>query len=400
MKIVGIIAEFNPFHNGHKYLIQQAKKITKADYVIIVMSGNFTQTGNVAIYDKFTRAKLASEYGADLVIELPSIYSNSSAEYFAYGAVSLLNSLNIVDFLCFGAENDNIEMLKHISNTIINNNDILNNEIKSKLKLGISYPTAREAALKKLLSDDEITLLKTPNNILGIEYIKALKRLDSKIIPICIKRESSNFNEISLNKASNRYTSATSIRNMIKLNKIDLVEKYVPASTYATILNITPLFNDSLYKLLKYKILSSDIEQLKNFSEITEGLENKIKNEITHSNSYEELIFNLKSKRYTMTKIKRMLTNILLDITKDDLKYIVENNICYVHVLSLSYRGKDLLSLISKNSNIPVITKINDKLLNSLNGDILKYLKLDILASNIYYTLSNDIINKDYTNRL
>lgn len=400
MKTVGIIAEFNPFHNGHRYLIDQAKKATNADYAVVVMSGNFTQTGNVAIYDKFTRAKLASEYGADIVLELPSIYSNSSAEYFAFGAVSLLNSLNTVDYICFGTETEKIEVFEHIVDVLTKNNYVITENIKSRLKMGLSYPVAREESLKNFLSEEEITTLKTPNNILGIEYLKALKKLNSEITPICIKRESSDFNEKSINKSSNKYTSATSIRNMIKLNKIDLVENYVPASTYTTILNGNPLYNDSLYKLLKYKVLTSDSDYLKTISEVTQGLENKIKGEITHSNSYDELIFNLKSKRYTLTKIKRMLTNILLDITKDDLKNIVNNNICYAHVLSLGIKGKDVLSAISKNTDIPIISKINDKILDSLDIDVLKYIKLDILASNIYYTLSNDIINKDYTNRL
>lgn len=400
MKVLGIIAEYNPFHNGHKYHIEQAKKITNSDYVIAIMSGNFTQTGNVSIYDKFTRAKLATEYGVDLVIELPTIYANSSAESFAFGAISLLDDLNIVDYVCFGAETDNIEVLKNISKIINNKNNDITLKIKEILKNGVSYPVARENALKDYLNDDEISILNKSNNILGIEYLKALDRLNSSITPICIKRESSDFNEVILNEKSDRFTSATSIRNMINQNKIDLVEKYVPALTYTTILNKDALFNDKLYKILKYKIITSTTDRLKDISEVTEGLENKIRNEIVRSNSYEELVNNLKSKRYTMTKIKRMLNNVLLDITKEDLNFAKENNITYAHILSLGYKGRELLSKISNNSNIELITKLNDNTLNSLSTNTRKYLNLDILASNIYYTLSNEIINKDYTNRL
>lgn len=400
MKVLGIIAEYNPFHNGHKYHIEEAKKQSGANYVIVVMSGNFTQSGNIAIYDKFTRARLATEYGVDLVIELPTIYATSSAENFAYGAVSLLNSLGVVDYICFGSETNNIDTLYTISKTINDNNVQITSKIKEILKSGVSYPVARENALKEYLSEDEISILDKSNNILGIEYLRALDILNSNITPICIKRESSDFNETILNKKSDRFTSATSIRNMINQNKIDLVEKYVPALTYATILNTEASFNDKLYRIVKYKILTSSTENLKNISEVTEGLENKLKGEIIHSMSYDDFITNLKSKRYTMTKIKRMLNNILLDITKDDLSYARTNTITYAHILSLGYNGKNLLSLISNNSNIKLITKINDNTLKSLSNDVRKYLNLDILASNIYYTLSNEIINKDYTNRL
>lgn len=400
MKVLGIIAEYNPFHNGHKYHIEEAKKQTGADYVIVVMSGNFTQSGNIAIYDKFLRAKLATEYGVDLVIELPAIYANSSAESFSYGAVSLLNSLGIIDYICFGSETNNIDKLRSISKIINDNNLQITSKIKEILKTGVSYPVARENALKNYLTDDEISILDKSNNILGIEYLKALDTLSSSIIPICIKRESSDFNETVLNQKSDRFTSATSIRNMINQNKIDLVEKYVPALTYTTILNTEASFNDKLYRILKYKILTTSNEDLKNISEVTEGLENKIQDEITHSISYDDFINNLKSKRYTMTKIKRMLNNILLDITKEDLKFAKENNITYAHILSLGYNGKELLSLISNNSNIQLITKINESTLSKLDASTRKYLNLDILASNIYYTLSNEIINKDYTNRL
>ena len=232
LNVLGIIAEYNPFHNGHRYHIEQAKKLSNADYVIVVMSGNFTQTGNVSIYDKFTRAKLATEYGVDLVIELPTIYANSSAEGFAFGAVTLLNNLNIVNYICFGAETDNIDTLQNISKTINNKDKEINLKIKEFLKTGVSYPVARENALNSYLNENETQILDKSNNILAIEYLKVLDKLNSQIIPICIKRESSDFNEIMLNKKSDKYTSATSIRNMINLKKIDLVENYVPALTY------------------------------------------------------------------------------------------------------------------------------------------------------------------------
>lgn len=399
INILGIIAEYNPFHNGHKYHIEQAKKITHADYVVAILSGNFTQAGNVAIYDKFTRAKIASEYGIDLVIELPTIYATSSAESFAYGGILLLNQLN-VNTLCFGSEIEDIALLHRIAKTLVEKNDFISTNLKEELKKGISYPKARELALSHILTEEELHEIAKPNNILGIEYLKALTQLQSPILPYCIKRNSSDFHELLPNKNSTRFTSATSIRNMISMGKMDLIENYVPASSYTCILNQEPLFNEKLYRILKYKILTTDLQNLKTISEVTEGLEHKLKSEIINSHSYEDLIHHLKSKRYTMAKIKRLLINLLLGITKENASYAKEKQITYAHILALGFKGQELLSILSKNSDIQIITKINDTILNSLPQDILTYLNIDILASNIYSTLSNDKINKDYINRL
>lgn len=400
MKVVGIIAEYNPIHNGHLYHIQKSKEITNSDFCIIIMSGNFTQAGNIAIYDKFTRANLAIEHGADLVIELPTIYANSSAKFFAFGAINILNSLNIIDSICFGSESDNIDLLQEVCNIIIFKDKEIWEDINANLKAGISFAEARSKSIKKYLSDEQIEVLRGPNNILGLEYIENLNLLNSQIKPFTIKRESSNFNEIILNSNNNNFTSATSIRNSIKTHKIDILSKYVPNNTYSVIKNIKPIFNDDIFKLLKYKLISMTSSKLEKISEVTEGLENKILKEINNSNSYDEFAQNIKSKRYQLSKIKRMLINILLDITKEDFEYAINNNVGYAHILACSESGKSLLSEISKNSNIDLITSLNKKSFDSLSENTKKYLKYDILASNIYSVINNDKIQKDYTNRL
>lgn len=400
MKIVGIIAEYNPMHNGHLYHINKAKEITNSDYCIVVMSGSFTQAGNIAIYDKFSRAKIAVKNGADLVIELPTIYATSSAEHFAFGGINLLNKLNIVDSICFGSECDNINLLNAVSDIFIQKDSQIWKKINENLKNGISFADARAKALKKYLSEEQICILSQPNNILGLEYLKNLKLLNSKIEPYTVKRESSDFNEILLNDNDNNFTSATSIRKCIKENKIEILKKYVPTETYNLITTKKTCFNDDLYNVLKYKIISSNVTDLQNIAEVTEGLEYKIIKEINNSSNYEEFTKNIKSKRYQLSKIKRMLINILLNITKDDFEYAKENKIAYAHILSCSDKGKGLLSKISQNSDIDLITSLNEKVLSNVSKNTRKYLNYDILASNIHSVITNTNIQKDYTNRL
>lgn len=400
MRVVGLITEYNPFHNGHKYHIEMSKKVTESDFCVVVMSGSFTQSGNIAIYDKFTRAKLAVNYGADLVLELPTIFANSSSRYFALGAVNLLNKLEIIDNICFGCESDDINILKEIVEITEKNEEKIWNDIQAYLKSGISFAVAREQALSNYLTDKQIENISLPNNILAIEYIKALTDLNSIIKPYSIKREMSDFNEIILNNNSYNFTSATSIRNSIKSGKLRLLNKYMPPLVYKMITTKTPIFNDSLFDILKYKIITMSKEELGCIQEVTEGLENKIIEAINISKNYEELIQNIKSKRYQMSKIKRMLNNILLNITKKDFNYFLDNNITYGHVLACSENGKELLSNISKQSDIDIITSLSENKLENISENSNRLLKYDVLSTNIHSILSNNKINMDYTNYL
>lgn len=388
MKIVGIIAEFNPMHNGHKYLVNKAKEITGADIAICIMSGSFTQAGNIALKDKFTRAKIAIKNGFDAVIELPTIYATSSAEFFAGGAINTLNSLNCIDYLCFGSETGDIQELIDISQTLLNNDSIIWDNITESLKEGISFAKAREYAISKILNDKQVKTASLSNNILAIEYIKTLIKLKGNITPIAIKREEND-----------NITSATNIRNMIKENILsDNISRFIlnPEEILTD-----PIINDKMYEILKYVIISNGKEYLKNINEITEGLENKIYDEINNSKNYDEFIQNVKSKRYQLSKIKRIMIYIILNITKEDFISINSNNCCYAHILAIKEENKNtILSLLNKQADIPIITILNDTILNSLNSIINKSLNIDIKASNIYSILSNNKINTDYTNRL
>lgn len=394
MKVLGIIAEYNPMHTGHIYHISKAKEITGCDTVIVIMSGSFTQQGNIAIINKFERAKQAIQNGVDLVIEIPSAFASSDAGNFAYKSVSILNDLN-VDAICFGAETDNIERLKLISETLIYKDKEIWNEIKNELKKGISFAKARNNSLNKFLNEDDINIILSPNNILALEYLKTLKVLNSSIIPFAIHRES-NFNSHIL---ENCYTSSTSIRKALE-NKCNLndIQKYIPENVSKYLKNNKIIFNNDFFEILKYKIISMNENDLKEINGVSEGIENKLKKEICNSYSYDEFLFKIKSKRYELSRIKRILVNILLNISKEDFNLLKENNSNYAHILAFNHDKKDLLSHISNTSNIPVISSLNNKTLSYLN----KYQKLsldtDIYASNIYSMLINQKINKDYTN--
>jgi len=394
LKVLGIIAEYNPMHTGHIYHISKAKEITGCDTVIVIMSGSFTQQGNIAIINKFERAKQAIQNGVDLVIEIPSAFASSDAGNFAYKSVSILNDLN-VDAICFGAETDNIERLKLISETLIYKDKEIWIEIKNELKKGISFAKARNNSLNKFLNEDDINIILSPNNILALEYLKTLKILNSNIIPFAIHRES-NFNSHIL---ENCYTSSTSIRKALE-NKCNLndIQKYIPENVSKYLKNNKIIFNNDFFEILKYKIISMNENDLKEINGVSEGIENKLKKEICNSYSYDEFLFKIKSKRYELSRIKRILVNILLNIYKDDFNLLKENNSNYAHILAFNHDKKDLLSHISNTSNIPVISSLNNKTLSYLNKYQKLSLDIDIYASNIYSMLINQKINKDYTN--
>jgi len=390
MKTVGIIAEYNPFHNGHKYQIEKAKEITGADTVIVIMSGSFTQQGNIAAVNKFKRAEMAIQSGSDLIIELPTIFATSSAEMFAFGAVNILDKLNTVDYLIFGTECDSIDIINSIVDKLITRKDIIDESIKNEIKNGISYASARDSTLKKLLTEIEYNEFSKPNNILAIEYLKALKTINSKIKPIAIQREVANHNDESISN-SDIYASATSIRNELEdTNNIDNVVSYIPNETYEILSNSTLCFNEDMFKLLRYKILALGKENIQNIYDVTEGLENKIYDSIVTSKTYNDLINSIKSKRYTMSRIKRILTHIMLDITKE--KYNSLSCSYYARILKTN-KNNNILGILNKNASIPILANINDNNKDNLDEKIKQSLLLDFNSSNIYEIISNNNLN-------
>ena len=402
-KILAVIAEYNPFHNGHLYHLEKSKKIVDPDYSICIMSGNFCQRGDTSIIDKWSKAEIAIKNGFDLVIELPVIYSISSAENFAEGALKILNAFNNVT-LSFGSECGNINVLNKFANILYDEPNEYSTILSHELAKGISYPKARENALMLYLNDVRkyANVLSNSNNILGVEYLKAIKKLRSKVQPITVKRIGTDYNSL---KVKDRLASATAIRNLIQNNE-DIV-KLVPKTSFE-ILSENMKYGKTVNGLatfekeIIYTLRKMSVQEIGELQDVSEGLENLIKTAADSCNTLEDLINSIKSKRYTRSRIQRILLYALLDITKKDIQESYKVN-PYIRVLGVSNHGKELLSEISKKrSKYPVITSVK-KFMDSSNNKVLKnMLSKDILASNIY-TLGYDYDSKsnlDYTKKL
>ena len=405
-KVLGIIAEYNPFHNGHLYHLEHSKKITNSKYSIAVISGNFTQRGDTSIVDKWSKTKMAIQNGVDLVLELPLLYSISSAENFATGAIKILDSLNIIDNISFGSECEDISILNNIAEILCNEPSSFKTILASSLDSGLSYPKAREIALSDYFSDipNFLEIISSPNNILGIEYIKALKRLNSKINPISISRINNNYNDI---KYSGNIASATSIRTLLKEKKINELYNLLPKDSYQ-ILNKNienGNFVPDIYTFEKeiiYSLRKMQLNDISRLAEVSEGLEFKLKKSANSCNNLINLLDLLKSKRYTISKLRRILLYVLLGITKNDLE-LSKNITPYIRVLGFNENGKKILSNISKkNPNMQIITSVKNFMDLNTNNNLKLMLQKDILATNIY-TLGftkNSPSNLDYTHKI
>ena len=387
-KVLGIIAEYNPFHNGHLYHLEQAKKLTGSSYTVAVISGNFTQRGSTALIDKWSRAEIALNCGVDLVLELPTLYATSSAENFADGAVKILNSLKVIDYLAFGAETSDMDLLEPIADVLYKEPKAYKMLLANELKKGVSFPKARENALMLYFGDIRkyLNVLSSPNNILGLEYMKSLKKYNSIIKPVAITRFEAGYNDISY---SGNIASATAIRNIIKNGNFKVLRKLVPAPSYEIlmdnikqghiILDLSVFERQIIYNLRKMSL--SEIAEL---PDVSEGLENSIKKVANSCNTVNEFLNLIKSKRYTSTRIQRILIYSLLGITKKDMALSKKVN-PYIRVLGFNKRGKFLISEIAKaNPKLDIITSVKRFIDTSSNKNLKSVLEKDIWATNVY----------------
>ena len=319
-EVLGIIGEYNPFHNGHLYHIAKSKEESGAEFVICVISGNFVQRGDTSIVNKWAKAKMALANGADLVIELPTVYSISSAENFAQGAIKILNSLKIVDTISFGMETDDISILNNIANVLYNEPKEYTTMLAHELKKGNSFPKARENALMMYLNDIKkyVNVLSGSNNILGVEYLKALKKTKSHMIPMGVKRQKVLYNDEYM---VDEFASATSIRRMLKTREFDDIRRAMPKSSYQIlgqelkqghyVIDLSCFEKEIIYTLRKMSQ-----EEIANLPDVSEGLDTSLKNAANSCNTLKELINIVKSKRFTQTRIQRILLYALLGIDK------------------------------------------------------------------------------------
>lgn len=359
MKVSGIISEYNPFHLGHKYQIDTLKNEIDTS-VIAIMSGDFVQRGECAILDKYTRAKIAINNGIDLVIELPFFYSLQSAENFAKGGISILNKLNIVDYLCFGFECDKKEDIIKIANFQLQYRDEIEEILNYEMKLGNSYAVAYKNACVEINSKYKILELQDnffiSNNILSIEYVKNLILSNSLITPFPIKRKGKNYNDD--NYRSNEQLSASAIRKAIYENNIEKIEKFIDKNTFIelnnSLKNMTLPNEKIILEILKYNILLNQINP-ENIVNYENGILNLIKKNIHSVNSIEELAEKIQSKRYKKVRIKRFIYNYLLNIN-NKLKEIYSKDIEYITVLGFNKKGQELLKEIKNKTNLEIIT--------------------------------------------
>ncbi|MFT8343899.1 nucleotidyltransferase [Clostridium beijerinckii] len=381
--LTGIITEYNPFHKGHEYHLSKAKSDTNADGIVCVMSGNFMQRGIPAIIDKWKRAEMAIKNGVDLVLELPLVYSISSAEHFAFGSVSLLNSLGIIDHLYFGSEEGDVSILEDIAKVLVSEPLKYKKLLKDNLDLGLPFHLSRANALKDYLNSNKLLdTISNSNNILGIEYIKSLIRLNSSIVPKTIKREGSLYNDVNI---SSSFASATSIREHLKEKSLNDLANIIPKASYDILLDLSSskypfIFEEDTFKYIKYKLLTNE-RSLSNLPDVSEGIDNKILKEILRSNSLNELILNSKSKRYTYTRISRILLQSFLNLEDFDLLNLSKSPVPYARVLAFNSTGQRILKSIKTNSSINLITKVP-------RNNQCDHLKIDILGTKAYSLLN------------
>ncbi len=389
--MLGIITEYNPFHNGHKLHIEKSKEKTNSKYCIVVMSGNFSQRGEPTIFDKYLRTKMALLNGADIVLELPLIFATASAELFSLGAIDILDKTGIVTNICFGSEEGSLEKFLEVSNILSNETLEFKQHLYKFLDNGLSFPRARLNALEKTLNKP-LGFLNEPNNILSIEYLKAINKLNSTIIAKTIKREKSHFNS---NNINGNIASATAIRQAFFKNNIDSIKNVIPNNCFKLIQNISqnniPII-DNYTSILKYLLKVSNIENIKQIADVTEGIENKILDN-TNVDSITELINNVKSKRYTYTKLQRTILHILLNITKDDQQYLKENLNPYIRVLGFKKSSSHLLKELTINAKVPVITNLKNAK-KQIDKNAMYYLNKEVMSTDIYYLSKNK--NEEY----
>ncbi len=377
MDSVGIIAEYNPFHNGHLYQLKKVKEMFPNMPVVLVLAGNFTQRGDVSIIDKWKKTDIAIKAGIDLVIELPFSFSTQSADFFSYGAITILEKLK-VKYLVFGTESDELSDIELLVDTQLNNKEF-SSLVKIYSKLGNNYPTSMSLALKDLTGKS----IKTPNDLLAISYIKTIRKNNYNIKPICIKR-TNDYHDETFDK---NISSATSIRIALK-NNID-IKGQVPEFVIPYLNDLH--FIDDYFELLKYKIITDD--NLSNYQGVDEGLENILKKEIMEANNFDELVKRIKSKRYTYNNISRMLIHILCNLKKCDMNEF--NTVKYIRLLGFNDIGKRYLNKIKKDIDIPIISKI------SREKD--RMLEFEIQTTKIYALTDNNsskLLEKEFKNRL
>lgn len=360
LRATGVVVEYNPFHNGHYYHLQESRNVTQADCIIAVMSGNFLQRGDPALLSKWKRTKMALLGGADLVIELPYPYATSHAPRFAFGSIFLLQAAG-ADSFCFGSESGNVSVFNETLDLVNSQDQDYQVNVSEFMSQGFSYPSAAAKAYNQL--NIPLTLdLSKPNNILGFEYIRASRELGSVIKPFTIKRKNADYHDVVLGKGD--IASATAIREAVFSHDIKKAVNYMPSFTFDIVKeekqNKGALMNwERFYPLLRYQLLSSSPSELNRFYEVEEGLEYRMIEAMRTSDSFQAFMTCLKTKRYTWTRLQRACLHVLNKIHKDDMHRILESPPAYLRVLGMTETGREYLSTVKKSLELPLVTTVS-----------------------------------------
>lgn len=384
MKIAAIISEYNPFHNGHKYLIDKARNDLSVDKIIVIMSGDFTQRGEPSILPKELRTRHALTNGADLVLLLPNPYATGSADLFAYGAVSILNNLNCVDYLVFGSECGDIEKLRKCAIASIEKDS----EISKLIQEGYTYAKARAS----LFGSDDPTV-SSPNNVLGIEYIRSLILLNSSIEPVTYTREGQSYDECSM--ISDSYLSAKSVRKAALSKDLDEVADFIPGNVYKSLLENTLVAKEMFYDELFYACLLNK-DCLKDYLDVSDHLANRINNNLFESKNWNDLIDKLNAKNYTETRLNRALLHILLNVKGTNSYYKEKiSNLSHIRMLGFRKSAEDLLKEIDSKSNLKLYSKVPD-IYDKVTIDTKDLIDQELFASTFYTKISKGTV-KEYS---
>ncbi|HHV18311.1 MAG TPA: nucleotidyltransferase [Thermoanaerobacterales bacterium] len=392
MNVIGVIAEYNPFHKGHLYQLNTVRKVLKPDGIIVILSGNFVQRGEPAVFDKWARAEMALHGGADLVIELPVCFSTATAEIFAESAVKLLSQTQIVNTLSFGIEEYHEKELFYLGKLLSEEPILLKKLIKDYLKTGVSFPSAREKAVAKYISSKNENLnvqlisklLKKPNFILAVEYIKAIVKLGVKFSIFPVLRKGHGYHD---KEFTEQYASASGIRQALFFHGLDIsngIIKSLPDSTLRIMKreiesNRTPVFLQDYETIILYVLRRMQPRELTAYFDVEEGLENRIKKSAQFGGNLDQLISRIVSKRYPETRIQRILTHILLNIPKE---MIESRTPQYFRVLGFTQRGSLILRELNKKTTVPIISRAAEY--KNLNHSAKKMFEKDLLSSDVY----------------
>ncbi|WHY03471.1 nucleotidyltransferase [Neobacillus sp. DY30] len=396
MKAVGVIVEYNPFHNGHAYHLQAAKEIADADIAIAVMSGNFLQRGEPALVSKWYRTKMALLNGVDIVLELPYRFATQKAETFANGAISILDAIGCHS-LCFGSESGDISSFLQTADYLETHKERFEEKIKMNIKTGVSYPRALSLSFQSLSSPENLLSLDKPNNILGYHYVKSIIQQKSSIIPLTVKRKNADYHDEHF--ATETIASATSIRKALFMNKEkrSSIQQYVPEATSTLLKEYLTEYGqlhqwENYWSYLRYRLIHTSSEELSEFYEVEEGIEHRLIAAALDSTNFKEFMQKIKTKRYTWTRLQRICVHILTNTKKIDMKSTAEAA-SYLRLLGMTRNGKEYLNKYKSQFALPLVAKLSAY----KEKDIL----LDVKASRVYSfgianQASNSLLHQEY----